>query len=122
MPDEQSAVKAIMRAHGIRRAHLLLGVARHCNPGGAEKWRPEYSATLRGRHVVILPDHDDKGRLHAEQVAQALSGVAASVRVVELPGLGEHGDASDWLAAGHTVGELRDLCLADNKGRNHRRE
>jgi hypothetical protein len=28
-PDEQSAVKAIMRAHGIRRAHLLVGVARH---------------------------------------------------------------------------------------------
>jgi hypothetical protein len=27
--DEQAAVRAVMRARGIRRAHLDLGVARH---------------------------------------------------------------------------------------------
>ena len=83
------------------------------NPGGALKWRSEYSAALRGRHVAILSDHDDVGRLHAEQVARALSGVAASVRVVDLPGLAEHGDVSDWLATGHAIDELRAQVAAE---------
>jgi putative DNA primase/helicase len=89
------------------------GLVATTNPGGALKWRPEYNAALRGRHMVILPDHDDVGRLHANQVACALSGVAASVRVMDLPGLAEHGDVSDWLAAGHTIDELRAQVAAE---------
>jgi hypothetical protein len=77
-----------------------------CNPGGAGKWRPEYSAHFRGRDVVILADNDEPGRKHAEHVAQELSKVAVRVRVVELPGLPDKGDVSDWLAAGHTKDEL----------------
>lgn len=38
-------------------------------PGGAGKWRQEYAETLRGADVVILPDNDEPGRRHAEQVA-----------------------------------------------------
>jgi hypothetical protein len=83
-----------------------LGLVATTNPGGALKWRPEYSAELRGRNVVIVPDHDDVGRRHAADVARSLVEVAASVRVVDLPGLTEGGDASDWLAAGHTIDEL----------------
>ena len=83
-----------------------LGLVAATNPGGALKWRPEYNAELRGRNVVILPDHDDVGRRHAADVARSLVEVAASVRVVDLPGLTEGGDASDWLAAGHTIDEL----------------
>ncbi len=62
-----------------------LGVCATCNPLGAEKWRGEYSEALRGKSVVIVPDNDAPGRRHAEQVARALHGVAASVRVVKLP-------------------------------------
>jgi hypothetical protein len=83
------------------------GLVATTNPGGALKWRPEYSAALRSRHVVILPDHDDVGRQHGVDVAKALAGVAGSVRVVDLPGLPEHGDVTDWLAAGHTIDDLR---------------
>jgi hypothetical protein len=88
------------------------GLLATCNPGGAGKWRPEFSEALRGRHVVILPDHDQVGRQHAADVARSLAGVAASVRVVDLPGLAEHGDVSDWLVAGHGVAELRELVRA----------
>jgi hypothetical protein len=84
-----------------------LGLVATTNPGGALKWRPEYNAELRGRNVVILPDHDDVGRQHGVDVAKALAGVAGSVRVVDLPGLPEHGDVTDWLAAGHTIDDLR---------------
>jgi putative DNA primase/helicase len=95
------------------------GLVATTNPGGALKWRPEYRAALRGRHLVILPDHDEVGRTHAADVARALSGVAASVRVMDLPGLAEHGDVSDWLSAGHTIGELRELCFTMNGESSH---
>ncbi|MGB8297961.1 MAG: hypothetical protein WCG85_21265, partial [Polyangia bacterium] len=89
-----------------------LGEVATTNPGGAGKWRPEYTPALRGRHVVVLPDNDDVGRKHGEDVARALAGVAASVKVVHLPGLAEKGDVSDWLAAGGTVAELQLLAKA----------
>ena len=38
-------------------------------PMGAGKWRDEYADTLSGADVVILPDNDEPGRAHAEQVA-----------------------------------------------------
>jgi hypothetical protein len=39
-----------------------LGFAATTNPGGARKWRPEYSECLRGANVVIVGDNDDAGR------------------------------------------------------------
>jgi hypothetical protein len=89
------------------RNHLLTAT---CNPGGAGKWRDEYSEFLRDRHVVLLPDNDQAGRDHAQDVARRLHGIAASVRVLELPGLPEKGDVSDWLANGGTADELQRLA------------
>jgi len=82
------------------------------NPGGALKWRSEYSAALRGRHVVILPDHDVVGRQHGAEVARSVVGMAASLCLLDLPGLAQHGDAFDWFATGHTIEELRELVRA----------
>jgi hypothetical protein len=65
---------------------------------------------LRGAKVVILPDNDEPGRKHAQQAAKSLHGKAASVKVLELPGLPEKGDISDWLAAGGTREELLELA------------
>jgi len=59
--------------------------------------------------VAILPDNDQAGWTHAGQVAAGLHGVAASVRIVELPGLPPKGDGSDWLDAGGTAETLRAL-------------
>lgn len=43
------------------------------SPGGAGKWRPEFSATLAGaKRVVIVADKDDAGRRHAAQVRASL--------------------------------------------------
>lgn len=73
---------------------------------GAGKWRPEYNPYFEGKQVVILPDNDEVGRKHAQQVARQLHGLASSVKVLELPGLPEKGDVSDWLEAGGTAEEL----------------
>jgi putative DNA primase/helicase len=75
-----------------------IGLVATTNPGGAGKFRAEHADTLRHRKVVILPDNDDAGRAHCQQVAQLLYGIAAEIRVLELPKLREKGDASDWLA------------------------
>src|SRR5262249_36916577 len=74
-----------------------------CNSGGAGKWPSNCNEVFRGRHVVIIPDNDEAGRRHARQVAAALQGIAASVTILELPGLPEKGDVSDWIAAGGTA-------------------
>jgi 5S rRNA maturation endonuclease (ribonuclease M5) len=89
-----------------------LGLVATTNPGGARKWRDEYTATLMGRHVAILLDNDEEGRKHAENVARALYSRAASVKVVALPDLREKGDVSDWLDAGNTLEDLLKLVDA----------
>lgn len=81
-----------------------LGLAATTNPGGAGRWTEDYTNALRGARVVILPDNDTAGREHALKVARALDGVAAEVRVVELPDLPEGGDVSDWIAARRRAG------------------
>jgi len=89
-----------------------LGLIASCNAGGAGKWRAEYGESLRGRRVAILPDRDEPGRKHADDVARRLHGIAAEVRIVALPGLPEKGDVSDWLAAGGNAATLAALVDA----------
>ncbi|MEW6523649.1 MAG: phage/plasmid primase, P4 family [Bacillota bacterium] len=89
-----------------------LGLAATTNPMGAGKWREHYSEWLKGANVVVLPDNDEPGIKHAKQVARSLHGKAASVRVLELPGLPSKGDVSDWLAAGGTKDGLLRLAAA----------
>ncbi|MQF69590.1 hypothetical protein FIM12_04585 [SAR202 cluster bacterium AD-804-J14_MRT_500m] len=88
------------------------GLVATCNPGGAGKWRDQYSNVLEGRIVVILPDNDDPGKRHARSVAESVYKTAASVQILKLPGLPDlpaGGDITDWFQAGHTVDELTDL-------------
>jgi hypothetical protein len=91
------------------KLHPLLadvGAAATTNPGGAGKWRWEYSDVLRGANVVIVADRDDPGREHAQGVAEKLEDVAGSVCIVE-PVEGK--DAADHLAAGKTLGEFQQV-------------
>ena len=80
------------------------------NPGGAGKWRDEYSECFSGADVVVIPDNDDAGRNHAAQVAHSLTGIAARVRVLDLavhwPGCPSKCDVSDLLDTGQTREQL----------------
>ena len=88
-----------------------LGFVGTCNHAGAGEWEVSYSRTLAGKNVVIIPDNDDPGREHATQVRTSVFPFAKSVRVLELPGLSEHGDLTDWVTTGGTAAELRDLFM-----------
>jgi len=77
---------------------------------GRNKWRPQFSETLRGAHVVILPDNDKPGRDFARDKAASLYGIAKSVKLLLLPGLPEKGDIVDWFKAGNTLEQLEQLA------------
>jgi RecA-family ATPase/5S rRNA maturation endonuclease (ribonuclease M5) len=94
------------------------GLTATCNVGGAGMgWRSEYTPYLKGRQVVILPDNDEKGQKHAQKTAEMLSGVAASIKIVELPNLPPKGDIINYIAAGGTVEQLRQFVDQAKKWR-----
>ena len=109
--------RGVVIVEGEKDADRLagLGLLVTCNAGGAGKWRPEYAEHFRGRAVAILPDNDDPGQQHADAVARSLHGTAASVRIVALPKLPPKGDVSDWLDAGGTIDQLRELIKASSE-------
>jgi 5S rRNA maturation endonuclease (ribonuclease M5) len=88
-----------------------LGSVGTTNAGGASNWIPEYSTCLSDKECIILPDNDGPGMKHAQKIAKSLSGVAKSVKIIELPDLPQKGDVSDWISSGNTMDSI--LALAD---------
>jgi len=108
LPELLASKGLVLVAEGEKDVDNLakLGLTATTNAGGAGRWDPEWAQYFEGRTVVILPDNDDPGRKHAEDVRSSLEGVASSVSVLELPGLMKKGDVSDWLASGGTKERL----------------
>lgn len=108
--------KTIFISEGEKDVEALVaaGFLATCNPGGAGKWRSEYNETFRGAEVVILPDKDEPGRKHAQAVATGLHGIAAEIRLVELPDVNGNPvkDAADFFSTGGTKEELLELVDA----------
>ncbi|MDA9251742.1 AAA family ATPase [Alphaproteobacteria bacterium] len=108
--DEQGTIFIV---EGEKCADELsaLGLLATTNSGGAGNWKPILNHHFQGRDVVIIPDNDAAGRMHAQLVAQNLFGIANSLKILELPGLPEKGDVFDWLANGNESQDL--IGLAD---------
>lgn len=100
LPAVQAASDPIV-VEGEKDANILmtLGFTATTNLGGAGKWRKEYSDALAGKDVVLIPDNDEPGREHMRDVAASLKGKARSIKVLDLPGLPEKGDVSDFIAS-----------------------
>ena len=111
---EITQAKALFVTEGEKDADALtaLGLTATTSAQGAGKWRAEYNCHFAGKRVAILPDNDAPGREHAQKVARNLRGVAEVVKVIELPGLPEKGDVSDWLSAGGTRETLLEMVRA----------
>ncbi len=109
----KSSDKLVCIVEGEKDVEALskIGVVATCNPGGAGKWQDNYTATLAGRDVLILPDNDEPGENHAYVVAKSLHGHAKSIRVLRLPDLPSKGDVADWIAHGGTKRDLAGLYV-----------
>jgi 5S rRNA maturation endonuclease (ribonuclease M5) len=103
--DAVSNGQIVYIVEGEKDVHTLerLGLVATCNPGGAGKWRTDYSEHLRDADVVLIADRDDAGQAHSRQVVAALEGIVAGWRIVEAR---EGKDVSDHLAAGRTIDQL----------------
>jgi hypothetical protein len=75
-------------------------------PNGS--WPDDLSA-LSGRRVFVLADNDATGEKKARLAVEKLSGLA-TVSCIDLPGLLEKQDVSDWLDAGNEADALVALC------------
>ena len=120
LPEVMAAIAKGLIVHVVEGekdvdALWAAGVPATCNAGGAGKWPAELSDFFNGARVVILPDNDKAGRGHRNLVAAALHRVAREVVWLDLPGLPEKGDVSDWLAMGNDAADLYDLVDSDGQ-------
>lgn len=126
MGDVRRVLYRLPELHGQSQVYIVegekdadrlasVGLTATCNVGGAGKWREDYTEQLRNagaQHVVVLPDHDDAGWLHAETIAKSCQDAKLHVKVIALPGLATKGDVSDWLDAGGTREDLVKIVAA----------
>jgi 5S rRNA maturation endonuclease (ribonuclease M5) len=109
--------REVYLCEGEKDVHTLErhGLVATCNPGGAGKWRDEYSDMLKGAAVVtIVADRDDPGRAHARKVRDALLGLVGAVYIVEARA-GK--DATDHVAAGHSLAELEQTFSSEEEAK-----
>lgn len=91
-----------------------IGLIATTNSGGAEKWNHlSDDSALYGRKIVIIPDKDEPGYRHAEDVCKRLFGKVEELRHLMLPGNGK--DVTDWLNAGGRKAELLSLARSAPK-------
>jgi 5S rRNA maturation endonuclease (ribonuclease M5) len=119
LPELIAAVRAgrpvfVVEGEKDALAVIKAGFAATCNAGGAGKWSPGFSEYFKGAEVIVIADKDDAGREHAQEIAASLHGVAAIVRVTELPDLDGKPvkDAADFFAAGGQGADLDELAQA----------
>jgi hypothetical protein len=113
LPSLLAAPKSTMRylCEGEKDAdrlaeHLLVATT---NPMGAGNFKAEQARYLAGCDVALLIDNDEAGEKRAVEVPKLLAGIARSVRIIRLPGLGHGEDVSNWLDRGGTADELERL-------------
>lgn len=78
--------------------------------GSNAPWLSEHTDALTGRTVFLVPDNDEPGRKRVARLAEALTGAANEVLVVEIPA--PHKDITDYVNSGATIADLRALVGA----------
>ncbi len=72
------------------------------------KWRIEYNRYFERADVILIPDNDNPGRAHMDNIQKNLIDIVNSIKRLELV-VPEKGDVSDWLSMGHTKEELENI-------------
>lgn len=117
LPDVLQAIadqRPVIITEGEKDALSLVqrGWQGTCNPGGAGKWEPGYTESLRGADIVVVPDNDTAGEKHLAVVANALQGNVDRLRVLRMPNEvngSKVKDVSDFFTAGGTIDQFQKL-------------
>ncbi|MFV2070699.1 MAG: DUF3987 domain-containing protein, partial [Pirellulales bacterium] len=88
-----------------------IGLTATTSPHGADSAGMTDWSPLAGKECMVLPDNDSPGRKYADAVTAILTKLepAPIVRVIELPGLPNHGDIVDWIDAHGDAAEPAEL-------------
>lgn len=83
---------------------------------GPGKWLEEYSETLAGADVVIIPDTDDVGRQHARAIRESLIEHSCTVAIKEpAPGFK---DLTEHIQGGKTFADLIETVAGGNASKS----
>jgi len=109
LPGVLEAVQ-IALVEGEKDADCLIseGMTATTTPMGASNWKSEYAQYFKDKHLTIIPDRDKAGQGYRYAIIKDCLGVAASIRVVDLP-FGK--DVSEYLCAGGTIEQIREMSL-----------
>lgn len=100
--------KPVYIVEGEKDADTLAAAGLLATTGPNGSWPADLSP-LKGRKVYVIPDNDRTGADKADKIVALLEGIA-TVKRVELPGLPDKGDVTDWLSAGNTMADLDALA------------
>ena len=77
---------------------------------GAKNAKQTDFSPVKGKAVILVPDHDDSGEVYLRDVVTMATATGAlSAKGLRLPGLPEKGDIVEWLQAGGTVEQFTAL-------------
>jgi hypothetical protein len=104
-------------ADALMEAGKLATTSGGASSDATADWTP-----LRGRSVILWPDHDKPGAEYADRVAAILRALGCDVRRIDVDALGlpDKGDVVDWLAAnpGGDLDALPTLTSIDVKAKS----
>lgn len=100
--EGEKCVEAVLGTgvQALAKVHLAATTS-----GSAKSWNEAFAPYFAGKQVIVLPDNDEPGIEHANQVAKSVYPLAEWVKIVNLPELGLGGDVADYLET-HTLEQL----------------
>ena len=112
----KKSVKPVFIVEGEKDCNNLehIGILATTNSGGAGKWKAEYNQYFKDREVILIPDNDEVGINHAQEIGKSLKEIAKSIKYLTLPGLENGEDVSDWLERGGNLEKLFTLVKTAN--------
>lgn len=98
---------------GEKDANALasIGFTATTNTEGSSQWLDSYSESLKGKNVVVIPDNDDPGRRHTEEIIKSLAGKAAKIFKFEVPAPDK--DISDFISRHNGSAKAEILKILD---------
>ncbi len=114
LPELRSSTEPVFWVEGAKDAETLrgFGVTATTCALGVNGWRPEFAPEFTGLYLVVLRDNDAPGLKLRDQVVRDSRPYAKRIVPLELPGVCEKGDVTDWFNDGHTLKELLALVAA----------